>query len=194
MSDSERTRWLRLFATIATLILISVGLAFLTQEVIARSRLPIDKYDWLAYLIVFGLSILANLSVIVPVPLGVSIMIAAAKYWDPVIVVLVGSLGATIGELSGYYAGYLGKKVAIPENVPWLRRIENWIRHYGVWAIFLLSLQPVIPFDVGGLVAGTARMPLRKFLPALFLGKLPKYALMMYGGLELIDRLPFISP
>ncbi len=166
----ERTRWLRLVATLAALIVLSIGLAYLTQNVIARFKLPLYEFDWLAYLIVFGMSVLANLSVIVPVPFAVSIMIAAATRWDPVIIVLLGATGGTIGELGGYYAGYLGKKLAIPEHVWWLRRIEQWIQHYGVWAIFFLALQPVIPFDIGGFIAGTARMPLRKFLLALWLG------------------------
>ncbi len=190
----ERTHWLRLVATLLALVLFSVGLAALTQNVIARLHLPLYRFDWLAYLIVFGMMILANLSVIVPVPFGVSIMIAAATRWDPVIVVMVGALGGTIGEMGGYLAGYLGKKIAIPEGVPWLSRIERWVNHYGVWAIFLLAFQPVLPFDVGGFIAGTARMPMRKFLLALFLGKVPKYALFVFGGRELIHFLPFFSP
>ncbi|MBI2830739.1 MAG: VTT domain-containing protein [Chloroflexi bacterium] len=193
-NSEERTRWLRLLLTVLAMVVMSIGLAALTQNVIANAMLPLGRFDWLAYLIVFGMMILANFSIIVPVPFGVSIMIAAATRWDPMIVVLAGALGGTFGELSGYYAGYLGKKIAIPEGVPWLKRMERWISHYGFWAIFLLSFQPVFPFDVGGLIAGTAKMPMRKFLPALFLGKVPKYALFVFGGRELMHLLPFFSP
>ena len=33
-------------------------------------------------------------------------------------------------------------------------------------------------------------MPMRKFLPALFAGKFPKYILMAYAGIGLIHFLP----
>jgi uncharacterized membrane protein YdjX (TVP38/TMEM64 family) len=58
-----------------------------------------------------------------------------------------------------------------------------------MWAITFLAFQPVIPFDLGGLIAGTARMPLRKFLLGLFLGKFPKYLILAYAGVDLIHLL-----
>jgi len=36
-------------------------------------------------------------------------------------------------------------------------------------------------------------MPVHKFLPALFLGKFPKYIVMVYAGIGLIDWLPFLK-
>jgi membrane protein DedA with SNARE-associated domain len=56
-----------------------------------------------------------NLSV-VPLPIAVPIVVVAGKYWNPVLVALFGSLGACLGELSGYYFGRIGKKIAIPDD------------------------------------------------------------------------------
>jgi len=53
-------------------------------------------------------------------------MIAAATRWDPVMVSLFARIGGAIGELSGYYAGYLGKRIAIAEDLPGYHRIANW--------------------------------------------------------------------
>jgi len=58
--------------------------------------------------------------------------------------------------------------------------------------IMILAFQPFIPFDIGGIIAGTSKMPLRKFIPALWIGKFPKYIITCYLGIELIDILPFI--
>jgi leucyl-tRNA synthetase/membrane protein YqaA with SNARE-associated domain len=108
------------------------------------------------------------------------------------LVALACSLGASLCEMSGYYAGALGKKIAIPDELSGYKLMQRWIQKYGVWAIALLSFQPLLPIEVGGFIAGAARMPVRKFLPALWLGKYPKYIILMYGGLGLIRLLPFL--
>ncbi len=131
------------------------------------------------------------MTIIAPVPFAMSIMLAAATEWNPILVALSASIGATIGELSGYYAGYMGRKIAAIHNATGYITIEHWIQRYGVWAIFFLAIQPVLPFDVGGVIAGTARMPLQKFLPALWGGRFPKYIIFVYTGLGLIHVLPF---
>ncbi len=189
---ANRIYWLRLTVTLLVAIIISFGLSYLLQNSIVRFDFPLYEFAWLAYLIVFGISLAANLSIIVPVPIAVSTMIAAATKWDPVLLALFASIGGAIGELSGYYAGYLGKRIAIPEEVIGYRRIEGWVQRYGVWAIFFLGIQPIIPFDIGGFVAGAARMPIRKFLPALWAGKFPKYVIFTYAGIGLINYIPFL--
>lgn len=186
--------WVRLAVTFFAVIVLSFGLSYLIQHFVASPNFQRYEYDWLVYLTVFGISVLVNLTIIVPVPIAVSTMVAAAVKWNPVLLAISASLGGAIGELSGYYAGYLGKRLAIPEDVLGYRRYEHWIQRYGVWAVFLLALQPVLPFDIGGFIAGTARMPVRKFLPALWAGKFLKYIIFAYVGKELIRCVPFLSP
>ncbi len=152
--------------------------------------MPLDKYAYLAYLAVFVVTLVANLTVMAPVPIAVSVMVTVAGNWDPALAALAAALGGTIGELSGYYVGYAGRKIAITDDFFGFDRVEKWINHYGAWAIVFLAFQPLIPFDVGGLIAGAAKMPMRKFLPALFAGKLPKYLLMAYAAVGLIQFLP----
>ena len=133
-----------------------------------RFYLPLDEFAPLAYLSVLATTLVCNLTVIVPVPVATSIMIATATSWNPVMVVLAASIGGTLGELSGYYAGYLGKRIAISEQVAAYNKVADWMNRYGIWAISFLAFQPVIPFDVAGLVAGAAKMPMCKFFPALW--------------------------
>ncbi len=186
----RRVQWLKLVLTFLVMIALSFGLVYLFQNLISRFNLPIYKYAWLAYLLIFGISLIANLSVLVPVPFAASIMVAAATTWNPLLVAFFGSLGGSLGELSGYYAGYLGTKLAIPESTMGFKLIERWLQRYGVWAISLLALQPILPFDIGGFIAGAGKMPIRKFLPALWLGKFPKYIFLIYVGIGLINFLP----
>lgn len=182
--------WLTLAIALLVLVALSFGLAYLLGYVAEKLNLPLYDFAWLAYLIVFGTSLASNLTIIAPVPFAASIMVAAATEWNPVLITLFASIGAVIGELTGYYAGYLGKKLAISENVAWYGRIERWIQRHGVWAIIFLSFQPIIPFDIGGMIAGAAKMPLHRFLPAVWLGRFPKYIIITYAGIGLIHFLP----
>lgn len=182
--------WLTLAIAFLVLVVLSFGLAYLLGYIAEKLNLPLYDFAWLAYLIVFGTSLASNLTIIAPVPFAASIMVAAATEWNPVLITLFASIGATIGELTGYYAGYLGKKLAISENVAWYGRIERWIQRHGVWAIIFLSFQPIIPFDIGGMIAGAAKMPLHRFLPAVWLGRFPKYLIITYAGIGLIHFLP----
>lgn len=182
--------WLKLAIALLVLVALSFGLAYLLGYVAEKLNLPLYDFAWLAYLIVFATSLASNLTIIAPVPFAASIMVAAATEWNPVLITLFASIGAAIGELTGYYAGYLGKKLAISENVAWYGRIERWIQRHGVWSIIFLSFQPIIPFDIGGMIAGAAKMPLHRFLPAVWLGRFPKYIIITYAGIGLIHFLP----
>lgn len=186
MKQTGRVYWIRLALVFLAFVIGSFGLAYLFQHLLARFDLSLYDFAWLAYLIVFVATLLANLTIIAPVPFATSIMLAAAAEWNPVLVALAAATGGTLGELSGYYAGRLGKKLAIPESIVGYKRVEHWVQRYGMWAIAFIAFQPVIPFDVGGFIAGTARMPLRRFLLGLFLGKFPKYLILTYAGVDLI--------
>lgn len=193
MKKRVRVHWVRLGIAIAGFIVLSFALAYLLDNLKGRFDLPLHHFAWLAYLVVFGTSLVANLTIIAPVPFAIAIMTAAAREWNPLLIALAASVGGSLGELSGYYAGYLGKKIAVPETVSGNGRFERWIQRYGVWAIALLAFQPILPFDIAGLIAGAARMPLYKFLPALWAGKFPKYVLLTYAGIGLIKFIPFLS-
>ena len=96
--------------------------------------------------------------------------------------------------MTAYYAGYLGKKIIITEATPGYEKLVAWMKRHGMLAVFLLSLQPILPFDIAGLISGAARIPLWKFVLPCWAGKFPKYLLGCYFGgafLSLLPPLPF---
>jgi membrane protein YqaA with SNARE-associated domain len=188
--NNSHVHWVKL--VIAFVGFIAISFAFAELLIFIRERLNINLFEFelLAYISVFFVSLLANATIIAPVPFAIAIMVGAAKEFNPLIIALCGAAGGSLGELSGYYAGRLGKKIAIPDTIIGYKKIEGWINKYGFWAISVLAFQPILPFDVGGLIAGIAKMPLHKFLPALFIGKFPKYVLLVYAGMGLIGFLP----
>jgi len=187
--SGNNIQWAKLIICFFALIFISYFFVYLLQS-INLSSFPLYDYALIAYLSVFVASLVANMTIIAPVPFAIVIIITAASKFNPWIIALCAATGGSIGEISGYYAGRLGKKIAIPDSIVGYHRIESWINKHGFWAIMLLALQPIIPFDIGGLVAGTAKMPLYKFLPALWLGKFPKYLLFSLAGMGAISFLP----
>jgi membrane protein YqaA with SNARE-associated domain len=182
----SQVHWVKLL--IAFVGLIAASYVFVALLGMLKSRLNINLYEFelLAYVSVFVASLLANMTIIAPVPFAVVIMATAARDFNPILVALAAALGGSIGELSGYYAGRLGRKIAVSDSLIGIQKIEKWVRKYGMLAIMVLAFQPIIPFDMGGLVAGVLKMPLHHFFPALFAGKFPKYIILTYAALGLI--------
>jgi len=190
MEKAKRKRWLSAAIYAIVLIGISVGLVYLLHCLEAHFDISKAEYALTAYLVVFGITLAGNASIIVPVYIHVAIMMAAASQWDPILIALIASVAGTIGEITGYYAGYLGKKIIVSESTPGYNRVVGWVNRYGLLAIFLLSLQPILPFDIAGLVAGASKMPLWKFLLPCWAGRFPKYILLCYFGFGI----PYLFP
>ncbi len=59
---------------------------------------------------VFLLSLVTNATLLLPMP-GVAITFAAGAIFNPFLVALAAGLGSTLGELTGYLAGFSGQGV-----------------------------------------------------------------------------------
>ena len=188
---TRRVDWLKLSLIVVAFLILGLVLSGVLIYFV-RLHFTLPKTQWIGYLSIFAIVLVMNLSFI-PLPFVIAILISAAAVWNPLLVALVCSLGACIGEMSGYYAGIIGKKVAIPDNLSGYQLMKRWIDKYGFWAIVFISFQPILPIEVAGIISGAARMPVRKFLPALLLGKIPKYTILMYAGLGIIHFVPFLK-
>ena len=186
----KQKRWLELALYVVILVGLSFGLTYLLRYLMAYFNIPIDRFATTAYLVVFLVTLASNAGIFVPVAFHISIMMTAAQYWNPALIALTASVAGALGETTGYYAGYWGKRIARLENVPGYDRLVGWMKKYGPWGIFLLSLQPILPFDIAGLLAGASKIPLWKFLLPCWAGRFPKYLLVCYFGLALLRLLP----
>ncbi len=128
---------------------------------------------------IFVLSILANATIVLPAP-GLAIVFSFGGVFSPVGVGLAAGAGATLGELSGYLAGFSGQ--AVIENRKLYDRLEAWMRRYGPLTITVLAFLPLPIFDLAGVAAGALKMPVQNFLLWCFLGKVPKMLLIAYLG------------
>ncbi len=145
-----------------------------------------QKFAAYGYPGIFLISVLANATLLLPAP-GVAIVFAMGGVFNPFIVGIVAGAGSTVGELSGYMAGFSGQVLA--ERTKIYERIEHWMEHYGTLTIFILAAIPNPFFDLGGMAAGALKMPIHKFLLSCLVGKIIKMWIFAYAGAYSINWL-----
>jgi len=180
---------------VAILAGLSFGLAYLLGYLMTYFNISVERFASTAYLLVFGITLAFNATILVPgAYFHLLVMIAAAEYWNPALIALAAGVGGALGELTGYYAGYWGKRIVHLEDAPGYARLVGWMERYGPWGIFLISVQPILPVDIAGLLAGASKIPVWKFLLPCWAGKFIKYLLACYLGeafLRILPPLPF---
>jgi membrane protein YqaA with SNARE-associated domain len=135
------------------------------------------------YPAVFLGSLISNATLILPAP-GFALVIAAGSTLNPILVGVVGGLGAALGELTGYLAGYGGGIVI--QNRPTYQQIERRLKRWGPLAVFVLALVPNPAFDIAGITAGALRMPVWQFLTAAWLGKSLRFIVLAAFGMVVL--------
>lgn len=161
---------LRVFALAAV-----IGITILVYEI----RDQADKFAVYGYPGIFFMALLSNATVLLPAP-GVAVVFAMGSVFNPLGVSLAAGTGGAIGELSGYLAGFSGQ--AVIERTDIYSYIHQWVKKYGGWAILILSAIPNPFFDLAGIAAGIAKMPVSRFLLACWGGQMIKMGLFAFAG------------
>jgi len=167
---SRRLLILRLLALLAV-----IGITVFVFSIRDRA----DRIAAYGYPGIFLLSLLANATIILPAP-GAAVTFAMGAVFHPLGVTLAAATGATLGELTGYMAGFSGQ--AVIENAKAYERFLGWTRRYGGLAIFVMAAIPNPIFDLAGIAAGALRMPIWLFLLCSWTGKLVNAGLFAFGG------------
>jgi uncharacterized membrane protein YdjX (TVP38/TMEM64 family) len=147
-------------------------------------RNRVEEFAELGYLGAFLVALIANATVILPAP-GVAIIFAMGGLLNPLAVGLAAGAGGALGEVTGYLAGYGGQ--AAVETTQTYKRILPWVQKHGAWMILVLSAIPNPFFDVAGIAAGIAKIPVWKFLLACWVGVTIKMLIFAFAGAYSID-------
>jgi len=175
---SKRT--LNILRVIVLLIVITLTIILM----INRER--IQELQAYGYPGIFLFSILANATILIPVP-GVVFTSAMGAVFNPWYVSLAAGAGAALGELSGYLAGFSGQ--AVVENSVRYERVVRWMKKYGDVTILVLAFIPNPLFDLAGVVAGILKMPVWKFLVFCVIGKILKMMIFAFAGYGIMNFL-----
>jgi uncharacterized membrane protein YdjX (TVP38/TMEM64 family) len=159
-------------------LMVLLGVIVLTV-ILVINREKIQELQAFGYPGIFLVSILANATILVPVP-GVVFTSAMGAVFNPFWVSIAAGGGAALGELSGYMAGFSGQ--AVVENAERYDRIVGWMRKYGDITILILAFIPNPLFDLAGMLAGVLKMPIWKFLFYCVIGKVLKMMMFAYAG------------
>lgn len=146
---------------------------------------------------VFIASVLANATLFFPVPMNVIDYglgaLAHENGWGLGFVLLVGiasGLGAAIGELTGYFAGFAGGKAL----EGWMKKLDaakvdaakEKINRLGSWVVFVAAVLPS-PFDIVGIAAGVAKFDVKRFFIATAAGKIIRDVLITAAGFYSVE-------
>jgi len=126
-----------------------------------------EEFAKFGYPGIFLITFMAYATVLMPAP-GLAVVFAMGGVLNPIFVGLAAGGGGALGELSGYLAGFSGQ--AVVERTEVYQRFHGWIEKNGFVAVLILSALPNPFFDVAGVIAGILKMPLRRFLLAVWIG------------------------
>lgn len=165
------------------------GLIFITAIVILFLTLAIFNINfgqWLAstvmwfynefgdlgiYIGVFCISIFGNFTIIFPVPYTIALIVVSAVIpgVNPILLGIVGGLGASIGETTAWLIGRGSKGViGDSENI---QRMKNYVeKGWAPFLIFIFAATP-LPDDAFLIVLGLAQYSILKALIYCFFGK-----------------------
>jgi membrane protein YqaA with SNARE-associated domain len=180
MTSRQRLTLLRIFTLIGVTTLIVLLFIYRNQ---------VKKLENYGYIGIFLISIAANATIIIPIP-GVAFATAMGAIFNPIGVALAAGIGAALGELTGYMAGFVGQVVI--EHSDLYESLTEWMRKHqtlSYGAIFLLAFIPNPLFDLAGMASGALKMPVWKFLLACASGKILKMLAFAYAGYYSINWL-----
>lgn len=173
--------WVK-YGRIAFLLIAALGLNLLVLFIPLAWIEGVRGYGLLGYVVAFGVTALANASVVVPVPYPGLIAALGSVVGNALGVAVAGAAGSTLGESTAFLVGRAGKGVV--EDT----RFGRWVRHQlrtplrAFVVLFLLSAPPNPFFDVAGLTAGSVGVSYPVFFGATFLGRIIKLLIFIELG------------
>lgn len=99
-----------------------------------------------------------------------AVIFAMSKLLDPVLLIVVSTLGATLGEFVGYAIGYGGRRFLEKRYKKYFKLCEKWFKENGFLTILVFAATP-LPDDIVGLIAGSSKYSKRKFFISALIGK-----------------------
>ncbi len=168
------------------LLLAAALLAVILVTVLVQKPTNFDEYiKSSGYVGVFFMALIGSASPVWPLPGSWAIFIAAGLGLNPFILGLLGGIGESIGELTGYTAGF-GGQVAL-QRLKRYAQIEKWMKRWGGLTIFVVSAIPNVFIKLATIAAGSLRYPLWRFFVFCWSGKTIKSLAFAFAGYGLFD-------
>lgn len=135
-------------------------------------RSQIEKFAMTGYLGVFIACFASTSTILLPAP-GVLVVLRYSQFLKPAAVVLLGGLGTSLGEMTGYMLGRSGTEITGFRNDS---ELLKWFRKRTYLTVFVFSVLPLPVFDIAGVIAGVNKADPFKVWLYCFCGKVLKLA------------------
>ncbi len=136
------------------------------------------------YLGVFLASMIGSATIIFPLPASI-ITFTFGALLNPLFVGIAAGTGSAIGELTGYFAGVAGGKIASKkkhDHKKLFSSIRVWFsKKPGFLLIVVFAVIPLV-FDIMGIFCGLIRYDIKKFFLGTLIGKIILNIAIAYAG------------
>lgn len=171
----ERQQLLKIVSSLSALLIIIAAVYFKDQ---------ISQFSQWGYVGIFFVSLVGNATILMPLPILMTVG-AIGVSLNPLVVGMIASLGAALGESVGYFLGLAGSIVVQKSDK--YDKAKAYIHKYGFFGIFLLASFPNPLFDLSGIIAGAAGISYKQFFMAAWAGTFIKYTLISVIGYQLFS-------
>lgn len=133
-------------------------------------------------------------AVIPPIPAFVIIIVA---YWlyGPVFGLLYALIGSQLGAIATFWlARILGRPFVVRLlGEKQLKQVDHFFHQYGIYAIFLARIVPVLSVDAITYAAGASNLSFKRFLIATICGQIPALLIFAIMGSKAENFLEFLG-
>lgn len=168
-------KYKKIFSIIAGFI---VAIIFALPYIIFKDELK--QFSVLGYFGLFFSCLISNISILLPSSSTLIVVIASSAL-NPWLCIIVGGLGAAIGEQASYLCGFVSSVGNNNKNKFLNRKALKWFANNPFFTIFVFAVAPLPIFDIVGIIAGNNRMVWWEYTLAAFLGKVLKFAFVIVG-------------
>jgi uncharacterized membrane protein YdjX (TVP38/TMEM64 family) len=141
----------------------------------------VDNFGWFGPLLIIIVMIVQMFLLVIPSWLLIIVAIVAyGPIWGSIIVFAAIFAASSVGYSIGRYFGtdFIARLIGPKSQL----KVSDFLERYGVWAIIVTRLNPLLSNDAISLIAGVVQMGYRKFIISTLIGIAPLVAVIAVLG------------
>ena len=114
-------------------------------------------------------------------------VVTGGGLYNPVLVAVVASLGAAIGDLVSFLIGSSGRELTKQklESKKWFKLLDDLFKRFGSWVVLIFAIIPNPLFDAVGLVAGVFGVSIKRFFVLTLFGRFIRFGILALIGAKI---------